>query len=210
MFNLLHQFMNWRTSQNILVYNEFSLQFELGCFLRASGYTVRFERNVSYYSPNGNNPFTKHEIDIVAFDGNDEKNADKVAIELKFPRNGQYPMQMFSFIKDIKFMEEVKNSIPGFKETYVLCLVDDSNYYTYIQNQRVIYNYFRDPNGNGFINLPGSNPINKPTGTTNQQITLSKSYNSQWLQPTANWLDPLSVRNKPLNLNDYRYYIIQV
>lgn len=30
------------------------------------------------------------------------------AIELKYPKNGQYPEQMYSFIKDIKFMQQVK------------------------------------------------------------------------------------------------------
>ena len=57
-------------SDGSAVYNEFSLQHELGFFLRrrlkGEGYKVEFERNVSFFGIiNGNgNKLTKHEIDI--------------------------------------------------------------------------------------------------------------------------------------------------
>ena len=35
----------------------------------------------------------------------DTEKKNRYAIELKFPRNGQYPETMFSFVKDIKFLE---------------------------------------------------------------------------------------------------------
>lgn len=208
MINLLNDFMNWLNCQNILVYNEFSLQFELACFLRSKGFTVRSERNVSSYVPKGTaKQFIKKEIDLVAFKGQDEMNAEKIAIELKFPRNGQVPEQMFSFIKDIRFMEQV-GAILGFTETYVLCLVDSPNFYKYEPNQSGIYKYFR--NQNDTINIPGNKTITKPTDKRTINIILTNSYSSQWLKPTAKWLDTLSVNNTPTNLNNYRYYIIDV
>ena len=98
---------------------------ELGIFLRTrgecSGYTIQFERNVSFFSITGT---IKHEIDIVIF--NLDK-TEKFAIELKFPKNDQYPEQMYSFIKDIVFMEQLKKY--GFTETYTLTFVDDSLFY---------------------------------------------------------------------------------
>lgn len=101
------------------------MQLELGIFLRTrgecSGYTIQFERNVSFFSITGT---IKHEIDIVIF--NLDK-TEKFAIELKFPKNGQYPEQMYSFIKDIVFMEQLKKY--GFTETYTLILVDDPLFY---------------------------------------------------------------------------------
>lgn len=101
------------------------MQLELGIFLRTrgecSGYTIQFERNVSFFSITGTK---KHEIDIVIF--NLDK-TEKFAIELKFPKNGQYPEQMYSFIKDIVFMEQLKKY--GFTETYTLTLVDDPLFY---------------------------------------------------------------------------------
>ena len=85
-----------------MIYNEFSLQHERGKFLREKlkGYKVQFERNTKYFGITGT---TKHEIDVVVYN-----DTEKYAIELKYPLNGQYPEQMFSFVKDIKFMEELK------------------------------------------------------------------------------------------------------
>lgn len=90
---------------NIEIYNEFSLQHELGIFLRNKlpNYRIQFERNVSYFTPDIKT--IKKEIDITIF--NQDK-SEKYAIELKCPLNGQYPEQMYSFVKDIKFMEELK------------------------------------------------------------------------------------------------------
>lgn len=209
MFYLLNYFMNWLNCSGILVYNEFSLQFELGSFLRSMGYTVMFERNVSAYPLVPNTKYIKKEIDLVAFIGEDETKANKkIAIELKFPRNAQYPEQMYKFIEDIKFMEQV-GDIQGFAETYVLCLVDNHNFYEDI-NSPGIYNYFRRKNEE--ISIPGNTPISKPTGKKNKTITLSNAngYRTKWKQPTANWLDPLSAKQKPLKQEEYRYYIIGV
>ena len=66
-----------------------------------SDYKVQFERNVSFFGIIGIT--VKHEIDIVIYS---EDMAEKYAIELKFPRNGQVPEQMYSFVKDICFMEQ--------------------------------------------------------------------------------------------------------
>lgn len=71
--------------QKIELYNEISLQHELGIFLRSKlpEYKVQFERNVSYFGIYSGT--IKKEIDIVIFSP-DRK--EKYAIELKYPRNG--------------------------------------------------------------------------------------------------------------------------
>lgn len=201
MQTLLCNFMHWIQYLNILIYNEFSLQFELATYLRHNGYNIRFERNISTYTSSTTN-FTKKEIDLVAFKGKDEMNVAKIAIELKFPRNGQVPEQMFSFIKDIKFMEEV-GSIPGFDQTYVLCLVDNHNFYKYRTSQSGIYDYFRKIGEK--ISIPGNTSILKPTGKNKTSITLSKAYNGSWEIPTANWL---GINTANAN-NPFRYYIFR-
>lgn len=131
------------------IYNEFSLQHELGFFLRenlqSSVYKVQFERNVQYFGGK-KNKFTKKEMDIVISNGH-ERNSEKYAIELKFPTNGAVPKRMFQFIKDIKFMEEVKYDL-GFKKTYCLSLVSDSkegDFYSGENSKKEdsIYQYFR-------------------------------------------------------------------
>lgn len=95
---------------------------------------MQFERNVSYFT--SDNKTTKKEIDIAVFS---EDKTEKYAIELKCPLNGQYPEQMYSFVKDIKFMEELKDR--GFNKTATVTLVSDRSFYEGHNNEG-IYKYF--------------------------------------------------------------------
>ena len=119
---LLHEFMLQVGKEQIEIYNEFSLQHELGIFLRErlQGYKVQFERNTKYF---GLTDLVKHEIDIVVYD-----DVRKYAVELKYPLNGQHPEQMFSFVKDICFMEQLK--MKGFEKTYCMTVVKDKKFYS--------------------------------------------------------------------------------
>lgn len=217
MKELLEEFMHLKQTNgdDILVYNEISLQLELGLYLRQKGYTVRFERNIGEYVDKTSN-FVKKEIDIVAYKGENELKAEKIAIELKFPRNGQYPEQMFSFIKDIKFMEQVKNAVckeGKFTGTYVLTLVDNKNFYLSNRGKNEIYSYFRK-NGSD-IQIPKGKDIIKPTGNkeeckeTIKEIKLNNQYNSTWKKPTAIWLDAKQDKDDAKQDKEYRYYIIE-
>ena len=96
---LIAKFFSYTEKESIEIYNEFSFQHELGIFLRKEldSYKIQFERNVSYFSIDSKT--IKKEIDISIF--NNDK-TEKYAIELKHPLNGQYPEQMYSFVKDIK------------------------------------------------------------------------------------------------------------
>ena len=169
--NLVKGFFSYIEAENIELYNEFSFQHELGIFLRREleGYTIQFERNVSYFSIS--NQTIKKEIDISIF--NKDK-SERYAIELKHPLNGQYPEQMYSFVKDIKFMEELKEN--GFTKTAVVVLVSDRPFYQGRSNQG-IYRYFREE-----YQVYGE--IYKPTGATKgkESIVLKGTYNFQWQQ----------------------------
>lgn len=161
---LIEDFMTLVGAGEVEVYNEFSLQHELGIFLRENliGYKVQYERNTKFFGIQGR---AKHEIDIVIYN-----NSERYAIELKYPRNGQYPEQMFSFVKDIKFMEELKEA--GFNATYCLTLVEDKNFYSG-QKKDGIYAFFRtDESVRGLIC--------KPTGKKDQQITVNGNYDIYW------------------------------
>ncbi len=164
----------WQNNKHDL-YNEFSLQFELGIYLRSkldNRYLVEFERNVSYFK-NGVKT-CKKEIDIVIYT-KDKK--EKYAIELKFPTNGQYPEQMYKFVEDIKFMEELKGE--SFNGCYVLTLVDDNHKgKSFHKGQnKDIYGYFR-----GKKPSPITGKIYKPTGV-NKNIDyhdIKGSYKIEW------------------------------
>jgi hypothetical protein len=154
---------------DIEIYNEFSLQHELGCFLRAEmvGYKVEFERNVSFFFRLDGRHFTKKEIDIVIY-SRDERDL-LAAIELKYPRNGQYPEQMFSFCKDIAFCEELKQR--GFQNTATVIFADDPLFYK--GSTTGIYGFFR-----GRTALTGV--IQKPTGKQQEQVRLTGGYTVDW------------------------------
>ncbi len=173
----LHNFIDKIQAGEVEIYNEFSLQHELGIYLRKvlPDYKVQFERNTKFFKISNT---IKREIDIVVY--NDK---EKYAIELKHPRNGQYPEQMYSFIKDIRFMEELKER--GFKNTYCLTLVEDSNFYKGNKADG-IYAFFRTGKS-----IAGR--ICKPTGTEAQSIDIANEYNIIWEQ-----------------CNDYRYYILEI
>lgn len=166
---MLEDFFFCVQSKNIEIYNEFSLQHELGIFLRKKlpDYRIQFERNVSYFTPD--NKTIKKEIDITIFN---EDKSEKYAIELKCPLNGQYPEQMYSFVKDIKFMEELKSR--GFTKTATVTLVSDKPFYEG-RNNKGIYKFFREEHS-----VYGS--IFKPTGVGKNEdcINLSGRYNFIW------------------------------
>jgi hypothetical protein len=166
------------------IYNEFSLQHELGVYLRKkqelSSYKVQFERNIGHFNiRRGCSP--KKEIDISIFKTEDDGNPDPenllATIELKFLKNGQYPQQMFSICKDIAFMEYTTGCIqhctkkclkkkctknecgndPRFEKAYVLVIACQKLFYEGDATKSPYY-YFR-PTGTG-QDIIGGNEIN--------------------------------------------------
>jgi hypothetical protein len=168
MKGIISQFFKFVAEQKIEIYNEFSLQHELGIFLR--GYCpnkkIQFERNVSYFGFE-KSKYEKKEIDLVVFSN---KNNPDCVVELKYPRNGQYPESMFSFCKDIAFLEQLSDS--GFKSAYFIAVVDDSLFYSG-NNKQGIYGLFRDEQ---II----SGKIQKPTGKKDKEINIKGSYKAKW------------------------------
>ena len=150
------------------IYNEFSLQHELGVFLRQSitRHKVQFERNVSYFGLS-KSEFVKREIDIAIF--TEDRSSLAATIELKFPRNGQHPEQMFSFCKDVVFAEQLKRA--GFQSTYVIIFAEDPLFYA--GNQEGIYGYFR-----GGKELTGQ--VQKPTGRRDSTLQIQGKYQVRW------------------------------
>ncbi len=164
---LLAKFPSYVNEKKIELYNEFSLQHELGIFLRneLKEYVVQFERNISFFRIN--KKLIKKEIDIVIYK---KDMSEKYAIELKYPRNGQYPEQMYSFVKDITFMEQLKTE--GFDATFSMVLVDDKLFYEGKISSE-IYDCFR---GGKVI----SGIYYKPTGKQKEIVEVQGSYLVEW------------------------------
>lgn len=144
----------------IEIYNEISLQLELGVYLRTvlgKSFKVEFERPSDHFDSSALN-LEKKEIDLVvsAKDG-----SEKYAFEFKYPRHGQYPERMFKACQDICFLEQLCRF--GFSRGYFVMVADDSLFFNLNQNATGIYSHFR-------AGTPIHGHINKPTGKDKGRI----------------------------------------
>ncbi len=163
---LIEEFVDRIKHGSIEIYNEFSLQHELGILIRERlcDYKVQFERNVDYFF--GHKDFQKKEIDISAF-----KNREMPhwAVELKYPRNGQYPEAMYSICKDVLFLEQLRRA--GFEKSYLIVFADDPLFYS--GSGDGIYEFFRKEK-------LLCRTILKPTGNTSESIMVNGEYKIAW------------------------------
>lgn len=133
--------------------NEATLQHELALYLRTTmpdSWRVELERPVRRFYPAAQK-LTKKEIDIVLLD---KETGAHMAIELKCPRAGQHPEQMFKACQDIEFLEQLVGL--GFCAGAFLMHVCDPLFYS-TGAKDGIYSHFR----NG---APIHGRIDKPTG----------------------------------------------
>jgi hypothetical protein len=153
---------------DVEIYNEFSLQHELGLHLRtaAGDHKVQFERAVEFFGVSRSST-VKRELDIAVFTGDRES---PQAIELKFPRNGQVPEQMFSACVDIAFLENLVQA--GFGTSYFVMAAEDSMFWQG-RDDRGIYAYFR-------AGQPIHGLIRKPTGKQDATVSIVGSYLIHW------------------------------
>lgn len=194
MTDILNAFFEEIRTGNIEVYNEFSLQHELGIYLRNlfPELKIQFERNTSFFDEGVKNLY-KHEMDICGYRTDSDGNiTDKeFAIELKFPLNGQHPEEMYAFITDIGFLEQVKTFL-GFKKAYAITLVNDMLFYSDRASRKLktngIYGFFRKEE-----KIEGV--IEKPTGKDKTSVNISKSYIIKW---------------NHVGSSDMRYYIVEI
>ncbi len=193
----LEEFIGLLKSGKIEVYNEFSFQHELGYFLRnqlkqhPGDFKIQFERNFKDLfdlsddeidGRFGTKKVRKKEIDISIFQGP----VNLASIELKFPRNGQVPESMYSFVKDVKFLEGLtssknKKSINMFSKGFFICLVDDSLFYQGGSKNDGIYEYFRRKEKNVRICKETKKPTGKNRESEEYTIRLNKEYVGEWL-----------------------------
>lgn len=139
------------------------------------------ERSIEYYKLEPGK-FKKKEIDIV-LKNNDNNN---IAIELKMPMNGQVPEQMFKFVQDIKFLEELK--LTGmFSECYLITVTNDKGFWAGNEADG-IYSFFRN-------NKILKGKVFKPTGKDKElYYELTGEYKIEW---------------EKLN-NGFKFFIIEI
>lgn len=167
---LLDEFVSNITKGKTEIYNEASVQYELAMFLREKipNYNIQLERNVKFFNLEKKS-FVKKEIDIVLFNNSQSK---KFAIEIKFPINGEYPIQMFHFCQDVKFLEQLKES--GFTDNFFLAITPLSNFWSNRGEQGTIYEKFRKEK-----ELYGE--IKNEIGASIEKVTLNGRHKINWL-----------------------------
>lgn len=174
-----------KEKEDSYIYNEISLQNELGIELRKEfknkNIRIFFEKNVKslYEKECEANEMVKKEIDLFICDGSkvDEGKKEAYAIELKFVKreNNRVPENLYDFVKDMRFMEQIKEYDKEYRTkiitTYVLTIVDNAIYVeSKNKNSIGIYQYFRnnkDNNEQSFINIGKETIIVKPTKNKN-------------------------------------------
>ena len=176
------------------IYNEISLQHELGKYIENLGYKVLYEKNMydnKKKELEKDHDWVKKEVDLVIIKGD-----EKYAIELKFSKgeNARTPENMYDFIKDIRFMEQVKE-YRKFKNVYNFIIANSQKYYNSELNKNEstckynIYGMFRketvDKNNRKYF-IP-RHPDNKeqryckPTGKEKGvEFVLSTEYSGKW------------------------------
>ncbi len=125
----------------IEIYNEASVQFELAILLRAElepGHTVHLERHVDALVDGDTTAFEKKEADIIVCDPDGTKHC----IEIKFPRNGQHPRQMYNACEDIRFLKRLVME-GGFGTSHFLMIADDPLFWGGGYATAPIYGHFR-------------------------------------------------------------------
>jgi len=166
----LKEFANEISRGIVEIYNEASIQCELAIYLQnclGDKYKIQLERNIGYFNLDKAN-FLKREMDIVI---STLDRAENYCIELKFPTQGQYPEQMFSACKDIKFLEQLKES--GFKKCYFMMFADDYLFYTN-KGDGEIYKMFR-------VEKIIRGNVRKPTGKKDKVLHLNGEYKIEWI-----------------------------
>jgi len=166
----LKKFVEEISADRVEIYNEDSIQYELAIYLRehlGNRYKIQLERNIDYFNVDKQG-FLKKEMDIVLFTL-DKK--EKHCIELKFPTNGQYPEQMFSACKDVRFLEELVNV--GFDTCYFMMFAEDRIFYMDRGSEHGIYKIFREEKL-----IKGE--VRKPTGKKDEVLHFEKEYKIEW------------------------------
>ena len=164
-------------NQEIELYNEFGLQFELAIYLRnlnrLANWNIDLERPIGHFGVKKSSQIPKKEIDICVYN---KVTTEKYAIEIKFSKHGQVPLQMFEFCKDICFLEQLR--FKGFTSCYSLVIVDRNDFFEAKREMEGIYEYFR---GEKLI----SGIVVCPTGNKkDSEIYIEKEYKHDFKELT--------------------------
>jgi hypothetical protein len=165
--------------------NEANLQHRLALYLAKclpAGFQLILECPTKDILPNAPR-LVKKEIDLVIRSANGD---EIFVVELKCPRQGQYPEQMFKICQDLQFLEELVEH--GCDGGVFAAHVIDPLYYS-SGSKAGIYAHFRG-------DLPLTSKVLKPTGARNEEAILTGTYSVAWAEcggSSRYWIQSVAV-----------------
>jgi len=154
------------------IYNERSLQLELGYFFRREKLKVQFERPFHIGRPKGSTKQPKTYLDLFV-----AGQTANMAVELKVPLNQRHPETLYDYCADLEFVESLmRNGACEFGAC--LLVTDDPTFWRDSGRGSEIHNFFRRK---GEV-LTGV--ISKPTGARDSCVVLTGAYS-----PATGWCD---------------------
>ena len=167
----IHKFFELIDKGEIEVYNEASVQFELGWYLKKKfpSAKISLERNISHLKFN-KSEFEKSETDILF---TDTLNHSHSIIELKAPINQDQvrPVTVFEWIKDLKFLEQLtKKGI----SCYSIFITDNKGYLDSNRKTGRLLKDFRNKN------ISGEYQKHLKSSEKNEIIFINNTYQFEW------------------------------
>jgi L-rhamnose mutarotase len=167
--NLIIKFIDLIKEENIEIYNEAALQYELAIFLRKEHpeYKIQLERNIEDFNFEKSN-FKKKEMDIIIYKDKNRKQ-DMIVIELKaiINQHKARPVTVFNWIEDLIFLEQLKEH--GI-QCYSIFYTNENNYFIGENKTGKLLTDFRNKK------IFGTYQKHQKTQKTNDIVTLKKMY----------------------------------
>lgn len=189
MIEVIKNFFQTPPNEAGAIYNERSLQLEIGYFLRCKGFNVEFERPFKARRPLGSTKSPKTNLDLLVIDQN-----ENVAMELKVPLNKRHPETFYDYCADLEFVEALVRT-GKVNRGFCLMMTNDHVFWQDSGRGSKIHDCFRR---HGEI-LTGK--VTKPTGAQDSAVVLTGRY-----ALADEWCN----LNCPRLMSDAQYLLIEV
>ncbi|MFY7741536.1 MAG: hypothetical protein ACOVQR_02735 [Flavobacterium sp.] len=169
---VIDHFFNHINANPIELYSEFGLQHEMALFIRMTypNYRVRLEYHVRRINPNLIN-LVKWELDLFVT----EPDGNTSVVEFKMPKSDSgAPAEMYSAIKDVKFLEQLENVVDN---RYAVLVTNNVAFWNAPRATSDIYHFFNGDEVNISSLLHQHTPAflrDKP------ELILNNTHNAQW------------------------------
>lgn len=186
---VIDDFFNHISANLIELYSEFGLQHEMALFIRMNypEYKVRLEYHVKRINPDLVG-LAKWELDLYVI----EPNGATSVVEFKMPKSDSgTPAEMYSAIKDVKFLEQIEDLVDN---RYAILVTNNLAFWNAPRATSFIYHFF---NGNE-VNISSLLHQHVPLFLHDKpELILNNNYSAMWLEL------------KDIDGAVWKYYIIQ-